>query len=146
VIWGPGTLVRDTSGVVAAPVADAPPASAIDTPTNPATGTAFFRCFRFVCGIVETSHASGHCNISVLPTVLFVRLARTPCKITPHAGGAFPQTMPMAASEVVTGQGDDRCEMRPGIVWFLDFVTISLVSRESSVERPGVHRAFIVQL
>jgi hypothetical protein len=54
-----------TSGTGArAPVAGPPPAIAMDTPTTPATGTAFFRCFRFVfscfCfvrGIVETSHA-----------------------------------------------------------------------------------------
>jgi hypothetical protein len=42
-----------------APVADAP-GIAIDTPTTPATGTAFFRYFKrfcFVRGIVEASHA-----------------------------------------------------------------------------------------
>jgi len=45
-----------------APVADAP-GIAMDTPTTPAIGTAFFRCVRcvrcfcFVRGIVEVSHA-----------------------------------------------------------------------------------------
>jgi hypothetical protein len=40
-----------------APVAAAPPVIAMDMPTTPATGTAFFRCFGFcfcfclVCGI-----------------------------------------------------------------------------------------------
>jgi hypothetical protein len=54
-----------TSGVgPTAPVAVAPPAIAMDTPTTPATGTAFFRCFCFVRVFVrsfvrsiETSHA-----------------------------------------------------------------------------------------
>jgi hypothetical protein len=57
---GPGAVSRNgTSGVgPTAPVADEPPASAIDMPTTPATGTAFFRCFCFVRDIVETSGKS----------------------------------------------------------------------------------------
>jgi hypothetical protein len=56
-----GTVSRKcTSGAgPTAPVADAP-GSAMDTPTTPATGTAFFKrfiCFCFVRGIVEASHA-----------------------------------------------------------------------------------------
>jgi hypothetical protein len=47
--------------VVGAVAADAPPASDKDTPTTPTTGTISFGCFRFearfVCGIVEPSHA-----------------------------------------------------------------------------------------
>jgi hypothetical protein len=54
---GPGAVSHNgTSGVgPTAPVADEPPASAIDTPTTPATGTVFFRCFCFARDIVETS-------------------------------------------------------------------------------------------
>ena len=57
VTCGPGAVSHNgTSGVgPTAPVADEPPASAIDTPTTPATGTAFFRCFCFARDIVETS-------------------------------------------------------------------------------------------
>jgi hypothetical protein len=40
-----------------APVADVPPASAMDTPTTPATGTAFFNCLCFVRAMDETSYA-----------------------------------------------------------------------------------------
>jgi hypothetical protein len=54
VIFGPAAASRNgTSAGPTPPVADALPASAIDTPTTPATGTAFFRCFCFVCRIVE---------------------------------------------------------------------------------------------
>lgn len=70
-----------------APVADAPPVSAMDAPTTPATGTAFFGCFCFVRGIVETSMPCGNAR----PHALFysqahstLRLARMRCKITLH--------------------------------------------------------------
>jgi hypothetical protein len=81
-----GVSCNCTSGVgPTAPVADAP-VIAMDMPTTPATGTAFFRCFCFVCGIVETSTPSGKWYKSLSPTASFIiRLARTPCKvITSH--------------------------------------------------------------
>jgi hypothetical protein len=78
------------------PVADAPPAIAMETPTTPATGTVFFRgffrCFGFVRGIVETSHAFWYATKALSPTAPFVlSLARVPCKNcfayrTGHAG------------------------------------------------------------
>ena len=97
-----GVSCNCTSGVgPTAPVADAPPVIAMDMPTTPATGTAFFRCFCFVCGIVETSTPSGKCYKSLSPTASFIiRLARTPCKIITshtvrtsllHAHGAPPK-------------------------------------------------------
>lgn len=49
-----------------APVADAPPATARDKPTTPATGAAFFSCFRFVCGIVDSNYYlpdALHCSL-----------------------------------------------------------------------------------
>src|ERR1700724_4488572 len=81
-----GVSCNCTSGVgQTAPVADAP-VIAMDMPTTPATGTAFFRCFCFVCGIVETSTPSGKWYKRLSPTASFIiRLARTPCKvITSH--------------------------------------------------------------
>ena len=88
VTCGPGAASHNgTSGVgPTAPVADEPPASAIDTPTTPATGTAFFRCFCFVRGIVETSHPLAR----VIPAALFVRLPRTPRKTNPYTDRASP--------------------------------------------------------
>ena len=88
VTCGPGAASHNgTSGVgPTAPVAEEPPASAIDTPTTPATGTAFFRCFCFVRGIVETSHPLAR----VIPAALFVRLPRTPRKTTPLTDRASP--------------------------------------------------------
>jgi hypothetical protein len=71
VICGPAVSRNGTSGVgPTAPVADEPPASAIDTPTTPATGTAFFSCC-FVRGIVETSHPLAR----VVPAALFYHRA-----------------------------------------------------------------------
>lgn len=52
-MFGPAAASRTSAAGPTPPVADALPASAIDTPTTPATGTAFFRCFCFVCRIVE---------------------------------------------------------------------------------------------
>jgi hypothetical protein len=52
-MFGPGAAPRTSAAGPTSPVADAVPASAIDTPTTPATGTAFFRCFCFFCRIVE---------------------------------------------------------------------------------------------
>jgi hypothetical protein len=55
-----GISCNCTSGVgPTAPVPDAPPVIAMDMPTTPATGTAFFRCFCLVCGIAETSTLLG---------------------------------------------------------------------------------------
>ena len=97
-----GVSCNCTSGVgPTAPVADAPPVIAMDMPTTPATGTAFFRCFCLVCGIVETSTPSRKWHKSLSPTAsIIIRLARTPCKIITshpvrasllHAHGAPPK-------------------------------------------------------
>jgi hypothetical protein len=78
-----------TSGVgPTAPVAGAPPVIAMDMPTTPATGTAFFRCFCFVCGIakpprllVNATKACAHSTIYRRPrtdTLQDRRLARRP--------------------------------------------------------------------
>jgi hypothetical protein len=61
VICGVEVSHDGTSAAGMAVAADAPPASDKDTPTTPTTGTASFGYFRFearfVCGIVESSHA-----------------------------------------------------------------------------------------
>ncbi len=83
-ICGPCAVSGDcTSGVCPrVPVADAPPASAIDTPTTPATGTAFFRGLCFVLGIsAPMPSGKGH----PAPTASLVRLPWRPCKTTAHA-------------------------------------------------------------
>jgi hypothetical protein len=63
VIFGPAAASRNGTSAAGPtpPVADALPASAIDTPTTPATGTAFFRCFCFVCRIVEPHVSREEC-------------------------------------------------------------------------------------
>jgi hypothetical protein len=93
-----------------APVADAPPASAMDAPTTPATGTAFFRCFClfrcfcFVRGIVETSMPSGNARPRC-PTLFIGALYPTPCPDTlqDHAAPAS-RLQRKDTFQVVTGK------------------------------------------
>ena len=88
-----------TSGVgPTAPVAVAPPAIAMDTPTTPATGAAFFRCFCFVRSFVrsiETSHAfpENSTKPSLPQHYAIIRHARAPCK-NHFAHGPGARTLP----------------------------------------------------
>jgi hypothetical protein len=95
-----------TSGVgPTAPVAGAPPVIAMDMPTTPATGTAFFRCFCFVCGIAKPPRLLVNAT-KPSPTALFiVGPARTPCKIVAsHAVRASLLQAHRGAFEVATGK------------------------------------------
>ena len=119
-ICGLGTLFpNDPSGVgPRAPVAYAPPASAIDAPTAPATGKAFFRCFRFgfcfVWGMSRPPMPYCKCYIEFVAHNAIGTPSRDAVQDRcPHQGGivTIAEATPPTRGR---GQVDDRSKMRPG--------------------------------